>query len=428
MSSDRITGRDVILMIGGAVAGAVIPGILGWYTGSFGVVLSFASANPLESLLWTLLFLSLGALAGLLARGRSAKKELEAKDRELSRLRKNNRAHNALFKEFCELKHDEQLQIVSVWLSEPEGFEPSKEQRAHMGDWVKMKDFLRHAVVTDRLHIVDGVGEMLLENPRHVYDLMAARVADLEQRTEAGDSAGTRAANDKELKMLQTENARLRSESTAKDRRIASLERRIADSEVKQGGEGTRFTPSDEERYALLGTAGLADLLWAYDHIDKNGSIPSSSLGPKMDSVRVQRLLSKGVLRKDGNLLSGGASYDMEKDWRLFVHRKRQEIKGRLRELDKTSRTSMSGGTTAAVDLSTITPAEAKFLLNFFNTGSVCHPMSDGRIRSLIGKGVIHVIGSDTKEPGPGDSLGIDESWTRFLNDHRDEFMKHFDL
>lgn len=187
MSSDRITGKDVVLMIGGAVAGAVIPGIIGWYTGSFGVVLSFVSANPLESFLWTLLFLSLGALAGLLARGRSAKKELEAKDRELSRLRKNNRAHNALFKEFCELKHDEQLQIVSVWLSEPEGFEPSKEQRAHMGDWVKMKDFLRHAAVADRLHLVDGVSEMLLENPRKVYDLMAARVENLQRELEKLD-------------------------------------------------------------------------------------------------------------------------------------------------------------------------------------------------------------------------------------------------
>lgn len=92
MGSDRITSKDVILMLGGSIAGAVIPGVIGWYTGSFDVVLSFASAKPLESALWTLLFLSLGALAGQLVRGRSANKELDEKDAEIARLMDDNLA------------------------------------------------------------------------------------------------------------------------------------------------------------------------------------------------------------------------------------------------------------------------------------------------------------------------------------------------
>ena len=191
MSDERITGKDVVLMIGGAVAGAIVPGVIGWYTGSFGVVLSFASANPLESFLWTLLFLSLGVLVGLIARGRSAKKELEAKDRELSKLKKTKREHEALFGEFRDLIHDDQRQVVNVWLSEPGGLVPTDDQRKHMGSWKTMKDFLCHDPVSDRLHIVDGVGEMLLENPRHVYDLMAARVADLEAAMSEADENTT---------------------------------------------------------------------------------------------------------------------------------------------------------------------------------------------------------------------------------------------
>lgn len=92
MSSDRITSKDVILMLGSSIAGAVIPGVIGWYTGSFDVVLSFASAKPLESALWTFLFLSLGALAGQLVRGRSANKELDEKDAEIARLMDDNLA------------------------------------------------------------------------------------------------------------------------------------------------------------------------------------------------------------------------------------------------------------------------------------------------------------------------------------------------
>ena len=56
-----------------------------------------------------------------------------------------------------------------------------------MGEWVQMKDFLRHDPTGDRLHLVDGVSEMLLENPRQAYDLMAARVENLQRELEKLD-------------------------------------------------------------------------------------------------------------------------------------------------------------------------------------------------------------------------------------------------
>lgn len=105
---------------------------------------------------------------------------------EIESLKETKQRHASLFDEFRTLTHNEQLDIVSVWLSEPGGLAPSEEQRAHMGDWVKMKDFLRHDPAGDRLHLVDGVSEMLLENPRHVYDLMAARVVDLQKELSDG--------------------------------------------------------------------------------------------------------------------------------------------------------------------------------------------------------------------------------------------------
>ncbi len=115
------------------------------------------------------------------------KRASDAHAAEIESLKKTKRKHTALFEEFRTLTHNEQLDIVSVWLSEPGGLEPSEEQRAHMGEWVQMKDFLRHDPTGDRLHLVDGVSEMLLENPRKVYDLMAARVENLQRELEKLD-------------------------------------------------------------------------------------------------------------------------------------------------------------------------------------------------------------------------------------------------
>lgn len=189
MSGEKITRKDVILMFGGAITGAIAPTVIGLITGSFGVVLSFALEHAFEAFLWTVLVLSLGALTGLLVRGHSAKDELADRDAEIEKLRKARRKHDAQYKEFTELISDEQRFIVNVWLSEPSGLTPSDELKRAMGNWVKMNDFVRHDSANDKLHLVNDVEEMLLENPRHVYDLMAARVTDPQKAIdEAGDA------------------------------------------------------------------------------------------------------------------------------------------------------------------------------------------------------------------------------------------------
>ena len=256
-------------------------------------------------------------------------------DRRIAELNGLKREYKALFDEFRSLTHGEQRQIVNIMLSEPGGIAPSEEQRKSMSDWVKMKDFVRHDPVTDKLHLVDSVKEMLLENPEHIYNLMAARVADLEDERSRtpGKASASASVDEKELEKLKIQNAAIKSNLLDKDKEIASLKRRVDESKGTNTEPSHHVDPSDEERYALIGTAGLADLLWAYDYIDRNGSIPASPLGGKLDSARIQRLMEKGVLRSIGSLLSGGASYDMVKEWSLFVHRERGEIERRLSDL-----------------------------------------------------------------------------------------------
>lgn len=122
---------------------------------------------------------------------RRMKEASEAHDAEIASLKKTKHGHDALFKKFRDLTHDDQRWVVNVLLSEPGGLAPNDEHRAHMGDWVKMKDFLRHNPVGDRLHLVDGIREMLLENPDHVYGLMAARVADLQEELSEAKGSDT---------------------------------------------------------------------------------------------------------------------------------------------------------------------------------------------------------------------------------------------
>lgn len=165
MSGDRWT-RDQKIAAVAAAAGVA------------GVVVNFVkpitdAIGPYYWLLQPFLFLGLGAFMGF-----SAARALDG--RRLAEMEKTKREHEALFKDFCCLTHDEQRQVVGVMLSEPGGLEPTDGQRVNMGSWVKMRNFLRHDPVSDRMHLVDGVRDMLLENPGHVYDLMAARVASLE--------------------------------------------------------------------------------------------------------------------------------------------------------------------------------------------------------------------------------------------------------
>lgn len=137
--------------------------------------------GPIYPIFQPVAFIAIGTFMGYAFTRSFYAKQLSSKDEEISELKNLRRERSDLFAEFRGLTHDEQRQIVSVMLSEPAGIAPSDEQREHMGSWVKMKDFVRHDAKTDRLHLLDGVKDMLLENPVHIYDLMAARVSDLER-------------------------------------------------------------------------------------------------------------------------------------------------------------------------------------------------------------------------------------------------------
>lgn len=185
MSARRGVAEDLVGAVRkeavGEVAKGVVKGVKAALIAALGaicaLVWSLWTANPVATVALAVASLAFGMAVGAAAGWRRA---VSAKDAEISRLKNARRAHGALFDAFLELTHGEQLQIVSVWLSEPGGLAPTDDQRAQMGGWVAMKRFVRHDPVTDRLHLRDGAGEMLLENPQHVYDLMAARVADLE--------------------------------------------------------------------------------------------------------------------------------------------------------------------------------------------------------------------------------------------------------
>ena len=178
--------------IGGFVVGAVT--VFGWLSVTpemVGQVMYDAMRGPAPL---AVMFVSGSLFGGGVTKLWSDRRMKEASkdhDAEIASLRKTKHEHDALFKKFRDLTHDEQRWVVNVLLSEPGGFAPNDEHRAHMGDWVKMKDFLRHDPLGDRLHLVDGIREMLLENPDHVYGLMAARVADLQEElseTKGGDT------------------------------------------------------------------------------------------------------------------------------------------------------------------------------------------------------------------------------------------------
>lgn len=293
----------------------------------------FSSAYPIVQ---PLLFTALGAALGYMVCKALDRKQLAAKDEEISNLKKLRREQSGLFAEFRSLTHDEQRQIVSVMLSEPAGIAPSDDQRKHMGEWKAMKDFLRHDPVSDRMHLVDGVRDMLIDNPAHVYDLMAARVSDLERAVaDAGVSRKQIVSHRStgELDRLRIQNAALKSNALEKDRKVSSLEKRVDELEAAKATSGDPGSRSDDEKYAIIGTAGLSDLLWAYDYINEHGPIPAKPLGGKMESRRIQRLVNKGVLVSFGGAFSDGFSYDMVEEWSLFVHRERTEIERRLGDL-----------------------------------------------------------------------------------------------
>lgn len=210
--------------------------------------------GPVYWIIQPFLFLGIGLFIGYAITKMLCNKQLAAKDEEISNLKKLRHEQSGLFAEFRSLTHDEQRQIVSVMLSEPAGIAPSDDQRKHMGEWVAMKDFLRHDPVGDRMHLVDGVGDMLLDNPAHVYDLMAARVADLQEQR-SGDLDD-----------------------------IAALEEKISDLEKQIAAKPDLEPMSNEDIEAMFGSGARTPRGRLVRSIDAVRTLPAQTVGAMVDA------------------------------------------------------------------------------------------------------------------------------------------------
>lgn len=288
MNRDRSHVWDVIGWFGGAVAATIVTSAIGVYTGSFNVVASFVADHLGEVALWVMAVFGMGVLLGMSIRHCIALRQLRNKDAEIAELKNMKREHNALFDEFRSLTHDEQRQIVSVMLSEPGGLAPTEDQRKHMGEWTTMKNFLRHDPGSDLMHLMDGVEDMLLENPVHVYGLMAARVSDLEDAVDDALDA-------------------MRAEIAGRDAEIAELESKIR--HPVPLSMDALFAQPWQVRRAVL---DAADKGWT--------DLP---LGKAPNTVLSSMLSVEGIFRRRATLFAGMKSeretYYVTPEWKLLL-------------------------------------------------------------------------------------------------------------
>lgn len=238
--------------------------------------------------------LAFGALISWWLVRRWARKEIE-------KLGGEKRTMDSLFREYAKLTRDDQRSVVDVYLSEPRGLEPTDEQRRRMGDWVKMNDFLRHDPVTDTLHLKDdSVRKMLLENPEHVYDLMAACVADLQSQLE----------------------------ECGKGVQVAKSESNASDKPNDRGGSdslrGQVRTPSGvlATNLAAIDAFSPDMAAAAIETFDSNGAVP---FGPFESTVRKSVDRHDGVFSIDTYWFMGSSTgeetgkYRLTERWRDFL-------------------------------------------------------------------------------------------------------------
>lgn len=95
---------------------------------------------------------------------------------------------------------------------------------------------------------------------------------------------------------------------------------------------------------------------------------------------------------------------------------------------DEGKPTAASDGESTDGEFSTITPAQARILRNLFESEGTHISTADGNVRSLLEKGIIHVVGRDTRTPLTGDQFEISDEWTKRINTHYDEFKRHCSL
>lgn len=82
--ADKNKAWDIVGWFVAPAAATLASGFIGWYTGSFGVVAEYANTHKPEVIIWSITFLLAGILIGMFVRGRSAKKKLDALNKELS--------------------------------------------------------------------------------------------------------------------------------------------------------------------------------------------------------------------------------------------------------------------------------------------------------------------------------------------------------
>ncbi len=93
MREKLVTKRDVAGWVLGPLVASAIAGAIGYYNGSLPIVWGFASSHPVESALWSALFLLIGVAIGAFARGcldATKINEMTAKISELEAEPENN--------------------------------------------------------------------------------------------------------------------------------------------------------------------------------------------------------------------------------------------------------------------------------------------------------------------------------------------------
>ena len=95
MADKLVTRRDVVGWLGGAAVTMVLPALVGWVTGSFQAVASFASDQTklLQLFCWSAAFLMSGVAIGIVVRHvvsvRQLKSVIAEKNAEIAKLRRN---------------------------------------------------------------------------------------------------------------------------------------------------------------------------------------------------------------------------------------------------------------------------------------------------------------------------------------------------
>lgn len=127
------------------------------------------------------IILLFGVVFGSGATTITMKRRLSEKDAELDAIRKAEEERAARIAKvrpsWESVSHKERRRVIEVYLSGSAGAPPTEEERAHMDDWIKMRDLLEFDGRT--LHLRDGVKELIESDARDSLNLLMAGIDDL---------------------------------------------------------------------------------------------------------------------------------------------------------------------------------------------------------------------------------------------------------